>query len=164
VNLAYVGAGVTGPASILIPGGSTTGNFNIGTAPVATILSAVIQALTGPCGGVNANLDVSAPILNGLVVNPSTINLLGTGTGTVTLSGPAPVGGMVVNLTSNIAANLLGIPNTVTVNAGATTANFTVSNLIALVNSLLQPVTGNVTGSLGAVTLNAPVTLRILPL
>ncbi|HEU0119537.1 MAG TPA: hypothetical protein VFQ91_03355 [Bryobacteraceae bacterium] len=162
IPLAYVGAGVTGPASVVVPAGATSANFTVGTAAVATILSSTIQALFGSCSPVTVNLSVTPAILSGISLTPSTLNLLGSSTGTVTLNGPAPAGGRVVSLSTNLLLSQLGFPSTVTIPAGATSANFTVNNLLSALSGLLQPLVGTLSGTLNGITVNTGITLKVL--
>ncbi len=66
-----------------------------------------------------------SPVVASLSIAPSTLVSGLTATGTVTLSGPAPTGGQIVNLSTNNAAVV--VPATVTVPQGLTTATFTIS-------------------------------------
>ena len=69
----------------------------------------------------------SAPSLSSVAVNPTSV-VGGTGaTGTVTLTTAAGSGGLVVNLSSSNAA-VASVPASVTVAAGATTAQFPVDD------------------------------------
>jgi LmbE family N-acetylglucosaminyl deacetylase len=67
---------------------------------------------------------VPGPSLASLAVNPSSAK--GTATGTVTISGPAPQGGEVVNLSSSYSP-LVTVPATVTVPLGATSTTFPIT-------------------------------------
>jgi hypothetical protein len=107
--------------------------------------------------------------LQSLGIAPSSIGLLGSATGTVTLTGPAPAGGLTINLsgsTHNIAQGLFNgllsilTPSSVTVSAGATTANFNVSATLTVLLSLLNDVTGSVTADLNGVIKSANITIR----
>jgi hypothetical protein len=69
-----------------------------------------------------SNVGVS---LSSVSVNPSSVTSGTSVTGTVTLSGAAPTGGVPVSLSSNNAA--ASVPASVTVPAGSSTATFTVS-------------------------------------
>jgi trimeric autotransporter adhesin len=66
------------------------------------------------------------PLLSSFTLNPTTITGGNNSTGTVTLTGPAPNGGIMVSLqiTSTTAAT---VPASATVAAGSTTATFTVT-------------------------------------
>jgi len=63
--------------------------------------------------------------LSSLTFNPTSLPNGGTTTGTVTLSGPAPLGGSVVELSSN--SSFIIVPGSVTVPAGATSATFEIT-------------------------------------
>ncbi|MFY7952104.1 MAG: hypothetical protein ACOVT5_06310, partial [Armatimonadaceae bacterium] len=73
-----------------------------------------------------ATLTVNAPRLQKLTVTPSTVKGGATTFGTVTLTGPAPAGGVVVKLATN-AVDIVTISPTVTVPAGASTATFAIT-------------------------------------
>jgi hypothetical protein len=64
--------------------------------------------------------------LSSMTLNPTSVTGGNSSMGTVTLSGPAPAGGVQVTLSSNNTA-AAKVPSTVTVSAGATSATFTVS-------------------------------------
>lgn len=66
-----------------------------------------------------------APPLSAVTMNPATVTGGTSGTGTVTLSSPAPAGGAVIALSSDNAA--AKVPATVTIAPGASSANFTVT-------------------------------------
>ncbi|WP_162179802.1 hypothetical protein [Bryobacter aggregatus] len=162
VPLLYTGLGVSGPASILVPQGSNTANFSIATSPVGVLLSSVIQGVLNGCAPVSVNLSVNPAILTGLNLSPSVLGLLGTSTGTVTLNGPAPAGGVVVTLSSSLLSSILGVPSSVTIPAGATSASFTVLNLLSSVLQLLNPIVGSISATLGSVSTSAGITLQLL--
>jgi hypothetical protein len=73
-----------------------------------------------------ALLMVTAPTLSSVTLNPTTVRGPNPSTGTVTLSGRAPAGGTVVTLSSS-QTSVATVPGSVTVAAGATTANFTLT-------------------------------------
>ncbi len=66
-----------------------------------------------------------SPTLSSVALNPTSVTGGFPSTGTVTLSGPAPGSGALVSLSSS--ASAATVPASVTVAAGATSANFTVS-------------------------------------
>src|SRR5512136_2103327 len=72
---------------------------------------------SGPSDGVR---------LSAVSLNPAALLGGGASTGTVTLTGSAPAGGMVIGLTSSNTA-AAQVPASVTVAAGAMTATFTVT-------------------------------------
>jgi fibronectin type 3 domain-containing protein len=75
-----------------------------------------------------------------LALNPTTVTAPGLSTGTVTLSGAAPAGGLSVTLSSGDTRKAT-VPATVTVPAGATTANFTVTSRTGQLGGGQNPVT-----------------------
>ncbi len=130
------------------------------TNPVAALLSTVLRAVFGPCPGITANLNIEIPILNGLAV-PSQIKLLQSGTGTVTINGPAPVGGKVVSLAVLTSLPLglnLGVPTSVTIPEGQTSANFQINVL----GSLLGALNINVQASLDGINIVKSILLSLL--
>ncbi len=148
------------PSSILIPEGQVEATVQLVTNPVAALLSAVLQAVFGPCPGVTASLNIQLPILNGLSV-PAEIKLFQSGTGTVTISGPAPTGGKVVSLavlTSLPFGLNLGVPASVTIPAGQTSATFQINVL----GSLLGALNINIQASLDGVDIVRSILLSLL--
>ena len=168
ITLLSSNAAVSLPSSVTVPEGETSVSFDVGTAPVATILGAVIEALLGDCPGVTANLTVEAPILQALSISPSTFPLLGGTTATVTLSGPAPAAGVTVDLAGSehgiiagLASGTLRIltPSTVTVSPGETEAVFSVNATLTGLLGLLTNQTGQVTATLDGVVKTEAVTV-----
>ena len=96
----------------------------------------------------------SGPTLSALTLAPATFpGGCKTSTGKVTLTGPAPAGGVVVALSdTNPAASM---PASVTVPAGATTAKFTITGVVVTSNQ-----TGTVIASSGGVSKSAVLTVR----
>jgi hypothetical protein len=142
-------------------------------------------SISASSGGatVNVSLTVLPPVISALSVSPASVTGGTAVTGTVTLNGPAPVGGAQVALSDNSGATSL--PASVTVAAGATSATFSIGTsavadntavtisasyggatrtasltvLPAVLSSLtLNPtqVVGGLQGSTGTVTLNGP--------
>jgi hypothetical protein len=62
--------------------------------------------------------------LQSLTISPTSVWGGSTATGTVTLSGPAPAGGVVVQLRSS--SSRASVPSSITIPAGATSARFTI--------------------------------------
>jgi hypothetical protein len=84
----------------------------------------------------SATYTIQQPSLTSLTLNPSSVvgGPLGSSTGTVTLSGPAPSGGAVVSLSSSN-PSVASVPASVTVPAGATSATFTVNTSVVVVST-----------------------------
>ena len=112
------------PVSVTVPGGSASASFAMTTTPVAS-LTAV--AVTAACAGVTkfAMLTLNPPVLSSLTLAPASVTGGGTSQGTVTLSGPAPAGGVVLTLSSN--SQVAATPASVTVPSGSASASFTIS-------------------------------------
>ena len=122
------------PASVTVAAGATTARFTVTTGAVATTSSATITAASAGVSR-SAALTVTpqttttpppppaAPTPASLTLSPSTVREGETSTGTVTLTGPAPTGGVEVALTSGntFAAT---VPASTTVPAGASSATF----------------------------------------
>lgn len=84
-----------------------------------------------------------AGALTALTLNPTTVTAPASSTGTVTLSGPAPAGGIAITLRSSDTRKAT-VPATVTVAAGQTSKTFTITTL-----------TGNLGGGQNPVTITA---------
>jgi RHS repeat-associated protein len=116
---------VTVPSTLFVPAGSTMATFAITTTSVSTTENVTVSWIYGGTSG-RATLTVTpSPIVIAFSIDPNVIIAGNSGTGTVQLNGIAPVGGVVVTLTSAypLAAAL---PPSVTVAAGANSATFAV--------------------------------------
>jgi hypothetical protein len=85
------------------------------------------------------------------VVAPASVAGGATTTGTLTISGPAPAGGYVVNLSIALAPGQTGttpatVPATFTVPAGATTGTFTITTSTVKLRTVVN-VTTSVNGT-----------------
>lgn len=116
------------PATVTVPGGQSSANFNITTSAVTSNTSLVISAsLNGHSAGYG--FVVAAPNFSGLSTTGSTTIFGGTSaTIKASLNGPAPVGGIVITLSSNSAD--ASVPVTVTIPAGQTSATFTMTTSV----------------------------------
>jgi hypothetical protein len=124
------------PATVTIPAGASSTNFTVSTQAVAASTAATISASYGGTTR-TASLTVTPPpsvTISSLTLNPtSVLGGLQFSTGTVTLSGPAPAGGAIVMLSSN--NWVAGVPSSVTVPAGSTSASFTVTTSLVLIST-----------------------------
>lgn len=116
------------------------------TLPAATAISTSTAGAT-----VTINQTV-IPTLSTLTCNPTSLTPPASSSCTVTIGSAAPAGGTVVGLGSNNGA--VTVPGSVTVGAGATTANFTAST-----SAITADTTAQVTGTLGAVSKSAQLSL-----
>jgi hypothetical protein len=121
------------PASVTVSGGGTSGSFTVTTSSVTTATDVQLKAAYSGAI-VSATLTVqpttvspppSALSLASLSLAPSTVRSGGSSQGTVTLSGPAPTGGVQVNLLSSN-TSVATVPSSVVVPAGASAATFIV--------------------------------------
>lgn len=124
------------PASVTVPAGAASANFTVSTSAVTATTVVTISAAVDDAAK-SSSLLVNPPppatTLSSVSLSPTSVAAGNTSTGTVTLSAPAPAGGAVVTLSSGNTA-LATVPASVTVAAGATSANFTVST-----SSVLPP-------------------------
>ncbi|HEY2990184.1 MAG TPA: hypothetical protein VGL11_20895 [Candidatus Binatia bacterium] len=125
IDLSDVDPAVSVPATVTINAGATSADFTVNTSPVSATTTATI---TGEYNGTSktAALAVKSPALSSFALNPTTVAGGSTSTGTVSVSGNAPSGGIVVTLSSSRPTRA-AVPPTVTVAAGASSATFTVN-------------------------------------
>ena len=121
------------PGSVVVVAGSISASFAVQTRPVAT--ASDVQVYAG--GGATAigTLHVLAPTLLAVGLNASSVGAGGSVEGAVTLTGPAPNGGVVVALGSDKSAAV--VPATVTVQAGSRIALFVVKTTPVVVSTLV---------------------------
>jgi hypothetical protein len=114
------------PASVTVPAGATTVGFAVTTNAVTSATAVTISATSG--GGTrSAALTVTpAAALLSITLSPNSVKGGTRSTGTITLSTVAPLGGVTVTVSSSH-LNIATVPSSITVAAGATSAQFTVS-------------------------------------
>ena len=160
VSLASTDTSVaTVPDTITVPTGATSTTFPVSTSPVSSSTSVIIS---GSYNGTaqSASLTVTPPPLptvTSLSLSPSSVlgGPLGSSTGTVTLSRPAPSGGAVVSLSSS-KPSVASVPASVTVPARATSATFTVNTSVFIVST-----TVTISGSYNSTTRSASLTVLL---
>ncbi len=111
------------PASILIPAGASTATFPVTGKTVAVATTVKVEAT--PTFAEKSDTVIITPPAALASVSIADFVVGSSRVGQVSLTAAAPTGGAVVSLASSSA--LLSLPTSVTVPAGATTANFTVS-------------------------------------
>ncbi len=115
----------TVPGTVTVQPAATSATFTVNTIGVGAVTPVTITATYQ--GTKTATLTVNPPpSVQSVTLSPGTVTGGANSTGTVTLSGPAPAGGAVVQLASNN-TTAATVPGTVTVAANATTATFTAS-------------------------------------
>lgn len=133
VTLTSTGPAVSVPGSILIPAGSTSAIFTILTTSVTVDTTATITATYGTVR--SADLTVTAPALQSLTLNPTSVTGGTTSTATLTLNQPAPTGGVVVLVTTTDASVV--VPASVNIAEGQTSISFTVTTSPVAVNTVV---------------------------
>ena len=164
VTLVSSDAAVSVPSTVTVLAGETSAQFQVTTASVAALVEATIEALLGDCPGITVDLEVKAPVLESLGLSPSTVALLGTVTGTVTVDGPAPAGGLEIELDSDFDLPMgntlnLTMPTSVTIEEGETSVDFDITTA----GTLLQTVMGNINASLDGEVKSAVLTVNPAP-
>ncbi|HSI71847.1 MAG TPA: hypothetical protein VK934_01610 [Fimbriimonas sp.] len=110
--------------TIIIPEGETVGYIPIGTDAVASNTQ-VSMFVTANAVALKSRLILWAPQILGLTI-PSWVQGPAIVTATLTLSDPAPVGGLPIDLTSSL-PSVASVPASIVVPEGATTVDFTVT-------------------------------------
>lgn len=100
----------------------------------------------------------SAPVLTTLTLTPNSVTGGAASTGQVTLSAPTSAPGAVISLSSSNTA-VTGVPATVTVPAGATSASFSVST-----NAVSATATATISATFAGVAKTAALTVASAPL
>ena len=149
----------TVPSSVTVAAGATSATFTVSTSTVTASTTVMISA---SYAGVTkaASLTVNPvppppPALSSLTLNPSTvIGGVQSSTGRVTLSAPAPAGGVTVILSSN--SGTASVPSSVFIPAGATSATFTVNTSIVLIST-----SANISATYNGTTRTATLTVLL---
>lgn len=146
------------PVSVTVAANTTSANFTVTTSSVTTVTTVTISG-TYSSTTKTATLAVAPVpvILSSVTVNPTSLVGGNSATGTVTLSGPAPTGSIIVPLTSNNSA--AQVQPSVIVAANATNANFTVTT-----SSVTSAATVTISGTYNGTAKNATLTLTPVPL
>lgn len=132
VDLTSNNTNVIVPATVRVPAGETSATFDVQTKSVTAQAVATITA-TFNGASKTANLTVNGLVLQNLTVSAAAVTGGNGLTATVSLTAPAPAGGVVVALTSSNAA--VTVPATVTVAAGQTTATVDISTVAVASNT-----------------------------
>lgn len=151
ITLSEASPAVSVPANVTVPAGMSSATFTATTTAVSTSAAVTITAAYGAVEK-SASLTVTPPVLNALTLNPTSVKGGATSQGTITLSGPAPSGGLAVTLSDN--SSYASEPASVTIPAGSTSAAFTVTTSVVTSSR-----TVTISARLGSVTKSAP--LRI---
>ena len=109
----------------------------------------------GTATGLFGTVTVQSPVrLSAVAITPASVTGGKPSVGKITLNAAAPMGGMPVTL-SSANTSVATVPATITVAAGATTANFTVKTKTVVATAKVV-----VTATAGGVSLTAPITAK----
>ena len=155
VSLSSASSAVTVPGSVSVSQGATSAMFGITTsvvtmqtlATLSATYSAVMKTMTFT---VNPAASVALATLS---LNPTSVTGGTPATGTVTLTAPAPSGGVIVALSST-KPSLASVPASILVAAGTTSKSFTVTTV-----STKRNVTATISASYAGVTKTATISV-----
>jgi hypothetical protein len=144
----------TAPASITVPAGQTTANFTLtGVAVGSTSIGATAsgyQAASMPATVDAVTISIGSPAVSSISL-PAEI----TNTYAVTLSRPAPAGGVVVGLSTGDASKAIVSPSSITIPEGQTSGGV----VLATVNAVAKGTTTLVASAPGLNAANINVTI-----
>jgi hypothetical protein len=123
------------PPVVTVPAGLTTVDFTITTSVTQIDRFINITAIASPAVQDVETLTVLTPQVTSFVIDPSAVTGPAGATGTVTLSAPAPAGGLVVQISDDSAA--ASAPASVTILAGQTSRTFNITTTAVTVDTLV---------------------------
>ena len=143
------------PANVMVPEGASQSVLTLSSNPTSGNATVTIEASLG--GTLTSTSITVTQALASFSVSPNSTIGGATAHGTVTLTGPAYAGGVVVSLSSSNSSAAV-VPSNVTVPAGATKATFNVSTM-PVASATPVTITANSGGSIKSTTLTvtAPV-------
>jgi hypothetical protein len=122
VALTYSGSGITGPSSITIPAGASSGTFSVLAGSVGS--ESIVKTEAFPSFSEKSTTINVSPLVFGISSSRNVLLQGQEATGTLTLATPAPTGGLSFSLSST--QNRFTLPASVTVLEGELTATFPV--------------------------------------
>jgi len=143
-------------SGLLVKAGSSSATFPFTTGPVTKVTTYTLTATFADVtktATLTVYPQVIAPALGSLSVNPATLTGGATSQGTVTLTAPAPAGGLVVTLGSSAPAATP--PASVTVEAGSSSAIFTIATAAVTASA-----TATISATYGGVTKTTVLTVN----
>ena len=141
-------------ATVTVPAGQTFVSTSVPTTAVSATATAVLSAVANGYTK-TANLTITPSIPTAVSFTPNVVVGGNASTGKVTLNGPAGPDGAVVTLVSS--SPKVTVPATVTVPAGATSANFTASTVTipSNINATVRATFNGATAT-GTIAVQAP--------
>jgi hypothetical protein len=124
IDLASSNRALSVPASITIRAGKSAATVNATTSTVSARTKAVVSATLG--GVTKSETVVINPVRLKAISAPATVQHGASAEVTVSLTAPAPAGGLTVRLVGN-RPSVLAVPETLAIPAGSSSANATVS-------------------------------------
>ena len=152
VSLSSNNSAAVVPATVTVPSGQSDVTFIVKTAGVSAYKLVTITAKNGKAVE-TAALSINPPSLTSVTLSPSVVVGGVTSTGTVTLTGPAGAGGIVVKLSSSLTSAT--VSSSVTVPSGKTSTTFTVKT-----SAVAAQKTATITAKFGAASPTATLTLN----
>ncbi len=159
ISLSSSNTAVAGvPATVKVSAGSTGASFSVSTNAVSATAAATISATFAGVAKTAALTVASAPrVLTSLTLTPNSVTGGAASTGKVTLSAPAAAAGAVISLSSSNTA-VAGVPATVTIPAGSTSASFSVST-----NAVSATAAATISATFAGVAKTAALTVASAP-
>ena len=151
INLGSDNVNVVVPASITIDAGQTSKTFTIETKPVRAYTQTNITATLGTQTR-TAQLDLLPPTAR-IRISPPVVSSESTAKATITLSGHAPLGGLVVELESDESA--ASVPSSITVAEGQKTATLNITT-----GKVTEETYAYITATIDGVSTEASLTIR----
>lgn len=153
-NSNIISNGVVGLATVTLNSNGATSTVGINNALAATATGGT-ETVSGGSGTITVSLP--PPTLSSLSCNATSLSPAASSSCAITLSRAAPAGGALVSLSSSV--NTLGVPGSVTVAAGSSTANFT-----ALAGAFTTDQSSTITATLNGSSASASISLFVPPL
>jgi FG-GAP repeat len=155
VQLSSADASVSVPASITLDKDVTSVTFPVTTTAVPTDKAVTITA-THDGLTFNTDLSVLAPTVTDHTISPAAVTASQPATGTVTISGPAPTGGLPVTLSTDNKAAAAPTVTKVIIPKDATSATYSIKT-----NLISEATTVNFSATTGSTTLTAPLRIKL---
>jgi len=140
------------PAILTVKSGVAKATFTVKTVAVTSNVTATIKAGVGSTSQ-TASLTVDAPTLKSLTLSPTSVVGGKSSMAKVTLTSVAPVGGLMISLSSG--NSWATVPGSVKIAAGATSATFTVKTTVVTATT-----TATISATLHGASLTASLTIK----
>lgn len=147
INLTTDDVSASVPSTVTVAAGASSATFTVSTVGINASTNVTITA-SAAGGSASAILTINPIQITALAINQTPVVGGNQTTGTVTLNGPAPLGGMGIALTSSNSAAT--VPLNIEVPAGQTTGNFTINT-----TGVVTATTVSISGSDGSNTVSA---------